>query len=381
MNGSMVNPIPAQGQGFSQQIDVFYQVTDAIRYVKEKNAALKLPNLTLQPNDVLVSSKAGKYPSGRGTNFIESISALTVLSAVPPEGSFRPSIYGTDRTIRWNVSQISWNILKNLDTVSGTPATSMIYESMPNLPWIEWSSHWVGGNLMPVDNTADGIFYNNPVGQNSSYGREIAYKFGAVGLWLNTNQNTDDKKAIAIRMIQNGLDIYEYLKYSGAGFYHDGGHKAGRKFPVVFAAAMLSDGNNNLESTASNPDIFQEDTQTFFVTQSDVGRELGCYKYKDNIRTYCRETYVQSDVGMAEWGIRHRFEPVQDDKSWNANGEYDYRNTNYPAVIAPVLAAELMGLKSLWNHPAIFAYMARHYGVTGAASLPFLNNMYIKYKL
>ncbi len=213
MNGSMINPIPAQGQGFSQQIDVFYQVTDAIRYVKAKNVALRLPNLVLQPNDVLVSSKAGKYPSGRGTNFIESISALTVLTEVPDEGSFRPSIYGTDRTVRWNVDQINWNILKTLGKVPGTPTTSMIYESMPNLPWIEWSSHWVGGNMMPVDNTADGIFYNNPVGQNSSYGREIAYKFGAVGLWLNTNQNTDDKKAIAIRMIQNGIDIYEYLKY------------------------------------------------------------------------------------------------------------------------------------------------------------------------
>ncbi len=50
-------------------------------------------------------------------------------------------------------------------------------------------------------------------------------------------------------------------------------------------------------------------------------------------------------------------------------------------MIAPVLAADIMNLESLWNHPSLFAYAARHYGVTGAASLPFLNNMYIEHKL
>ncbi|MEN9921449.1 MAG: hypothetical protein RLZZ517_427 [Candidatus Parcubacteria bacterium] len=377
INGSMKNPVPAQRQGFSQYIQPAAApvMTDSLNYDAAKNVALQLPNLMLQPNDVLLSSKHGGWPASQGgQQFLESVSALTVLPSVPAEGSFRPYIYGNDRSIKWNINQINWNILKNLDPVSGIKDAAWIYSEMPNLPWIEWTQEWDGWYIMPQKNTADGSLRGNPVGLASVYGKDISYKFGEVGLWLNTNQNIEDKKAIAIRMIQNGLDIYNYLQFPGAGFLEDGGHKAGRKLPLVMAAGMLNDGNQLLESKASNPTLFQEDRQTWFVTQADVGRSI-----IPEYRGYpTPQTYQQGDVGMAEWGIRHSREPYQDNRNWSTG----YRSVVWPAMTGPVLAAELMGLKSLWNHPAIFAYTERFYSINGApTAMPFLNNMYIKYKL
>jgi hypothetical protein len=106
---------------------------------------------------------------------------------------------------------------------------------------------------------------------------------------------------------------------------------------------------------AGNPDIFQEDTQTWIVTQNDVGRQLD--PWPGNVV----ETYAQEHVGMAEWGIRHRFEPNQDNRSWSAT----YRDVVGTGMMGPWLAATLMGAQATWNHPAAFAYMERWKNLSG----------------
>lgn len=343
-HGSMINPVPAKTFGF----DDHPVISRDIVYEASKNVALSFP-FNLKVNDVLVSAYSQyEYPT-----FLRTVCALTVLPSAPPEGSFRPSIFGTDRTVKWNANQINWSVLKNLATVPSTPSRAVIAAQVPPLPWFEWSTSWSGNLLQPRDNTADG---------NKQYGREIAGKFGQVGLWLNTSQPLADKRDIAIQMIQNGIDIYAYVAHGG-GFYHDGGHKCGRKLPLVMAAMMLND--SSLKTMAADPNIFQEDTQTFFVTQSDVGRALDPGA----------ETYRQEDVGMAEWGIRHRWEPNQDNRNWGAI----YRAVVGPGMMGPWLAGYLMGSQQTWNHPAAFAYMDRYATVAGAGS-PFTQEMYNKHR-
>lgn len=340
-NGSMVNPIPNKNFGF----DSNPVVSSSIVYEAAKNAALSLP-LTLNGGDVIVSAKSqlGDWPT-----WLKTVCALTVLSSPPASGSFRPGIFGTDRAVKWNVSQINWNVLKNYAAVPATPTKAAIAAKVPPLPWFEWASVWSGNSLQPTDNTADG---------DKQYGRETAAKFGEVGLWLNTNQPLDDKKDIAIRLIQNGIDIHNYVK-NGGGFYHDGGHKLGRKLPLVVAAMMLND--TDLKSMAGNPDIFQEDTTTWFVNQSDVGRVVN-----NNYPGYpTPETYRQEDVGMAEWGIRHRWEPFQDNRNWLTG----YRSVVGPGIMGCWMTAYLMGAQTVWNHPAAFAYMQRYKSVEGTGGV------------
>lgn len=350
-HGSMKNPIPGAKQGFDSN-----PVTMAsTAYDASLNVALSLP-VSLVAGDALVSSRTVNfYP-----NFFDTICVLTVLSSGPPAGSFRPGPYGKDRTVRWNKSGINYSILKNFAAVSGAPTKAAIEAKLPALPWWEWSGHYSGNLLCPWRNVAAG---NGGGDKPSTYGREIAAKWGEVGLWLNLNNSQADKEKAVIQTIQAGIDIWSYVN-NGGGFYHDGGHKCGRKFPVLLAAAALNDAT--LLAFVKSPEIFQEDTQTFIVTQSDVGRVVVSPKV----------TYSQSNVGMAEWGVRHRWEPQQDDSRW-ADGSA-YRFVVWPAMAGPVLAAELMGLKNTWGHPAIFAYTERFVSLSGLPG--FTGNMWNAYK-
>ncbi|MEO8617177.1 MAG: chitobiase/beta-hexosaminidase C-terminal domain-containing protein [Luteolibacter sp.] len=349
-HGSMINPIPGKNFGF----DSHPQVTSDVVYEAATNVALSFP-FNLKAGDVLVSANSQyEYPT-----WLRTICALTVLASPPPAGSFRPSIFGTDRAVKWNTSQLNWAVLKNYAAVPSTPSKAVIEAQVPPLPWFEWAGVWSGNALQPRDNTADG---------NKQYGRETAMKFGQVALWLNTNQPLADKQAIAIQMIQNGLDIYAYVK-NGGGYYHDGGHKCGRKLPLVLAAMMLND--PELKTMAANPDIFQEDTQTFFVNQSDVGRVVNM-----SYPGYVTSTYLQEDVGVAEWGIRHRFEPFYDNRTWNTG----YRHVVGPGMMGSWLAAYLMGAQTVWNHPATFAYMERYHALAGEGGVVFAAEMYATHK-
>ena len=359
-NGSMINPVPNTNFGFDSN-----PACSPLQYDPTKNVALSFP-FTLKVGDVLVSAKSqAYYPT-----WLKTVCALTVLSTSPSSGSFRPSIFGTDRTVRWNVSQMDWSVLKNYAATPSTPTKAEILAQIPPLPWFEWMPVWNGASLQADDNTTD-----LPFGDGTHYrvyGRETAQKFGRIGLWLNTNQSLADKQTIAIQMVQNGMDIYDYVRLGG-GYYHDGGHKCGRKLPLVFAAMMLND--PTLKAMASNPDIFQEDTQTWFVNQGDVGRVLQVASPGDS--WYGREflQYTQADVGMAEWGIRHRFEPFSDNRSWSAT----YRETVGVGMMSPWLAAYLMGAQAIWNHPAGFAYMERYASLNGPGA-GFTGEMYNAYK-
>jgi Chitobiase/beta-hexosaminidase C-terminal domain len=360
-NGSMINPVPNTNHGFDSNPACY-----PVQYEPAKNVALSFP-FTLKVGDVLVSAKSqAYYPT-----WLKTVCALTVLSGPPPSGSFRPSIFGTDRSVRWNVSQMDWSVLKNYAATSSTPTKASIEAQIPPLPWFEWLPAWNGNSLQADDNTTDLPFVDGT--HYRVYGRETAQKFGRIGLWLNTNQPLADKQAIAIQMVQNGMDIYDYVRLGG-GYYHDGGHKCGRKLPLVLAAMMLND--PSLKAMAGNPDIFQEDTQVWFVNQSDVGRVLWVAPPGDS--WYGREflQYTQADVGMPEWGIRHRFEPVQDNRSWSAT----YRSTVGNGMMGSWLAAHLMGMQSIWNHPAAFSYMERYHTLSGDGET-FAAEMYAAHKL
>ena len=354
-HGSMINPIPNKHFGFDSHPLITAPYTDEIIYNAALNVALKFP-IELKQGDVLVSANSQyNYP-----NWIKTVCALTVLSSPPATGSFRPGIFGANRTVRWNVSQLNWSVLKNYTAVPSTPSKATIQAQMPPLPWFEWAKIWSGNLLQPVDNTADG---------GKQYGRDTAAKFGQVALWLNTNQPLSDKQPIGIQMVQNGIDIFEYVK-NGGGFLADGGHKCGRKLPLVIAAMMLNDPDLKALASSTDKNIFQEDGQTFFVSQSDVGRVLSPNPGHEVL------TYRQEDVGMAEWGIRHNWYPYEDNRSW---GGAVYRTVVGPGMMGPWLAAYLMGAQSLWNHPAAFAYMERYHSIAGDGSR-FTAEMYTAHK-
>jgi len=66
--------------------------------------------------------------------------------------------------------------------------------------------------------------------------------------------------------------------------------------------------------------------------------------------------YTNSHLRLPEWGIRHSSEPIFDGLEWGAV----YRQSNGTCWNGYVLAARIMGAKTLWNHDALFDYQDRY---------------------
>ncbi len=358
VNGSMVNPVPGGKQGFNSSTANYNNVA----YSASLNAELSLPR-TLQPGDTILSSEYGGWET-----VIGGLASLTVVSAPPAAGSFRPAFFGPGpHNVKYNKSQINTSILRSFASFSGAPDKATIDSLTPSGPWMEWSSAWNGNQIGPPTKMVAYGFGRNGVA-DSNYGREIAKKWATVALWLNLNHSASDKERPIIQLIQAGIDIAAFLE-QGQNFYADGGHKMGRKLPVLMAGVMLN--SSELKTIAANIRNFQEDQQVWYVTQEDVGRAV-------SQSGTSRQTYSQGDIGLAEWGIRHYFDPSQDDRRLPAEGGTQYRHTCADGMSGAWIAARLMGIQSQWNHPAAFAYAKRAESIFGVTPgfISEMNNRY-----
>lgn len=350
-NGSMKNPIPATRWGFENHANV---ANPALSYDASKNVALQLP-LTLSGNDALCSSitrGVNSYP-----NYVDRVVVLTVLTAAPPAGSFRTGLFGTDHAVRWNKSQINYGVLKNFAAPSMAPSKTDIENLLPPLPWFEWEGNALSSRLIGENNVKTGYF-DKATNSYSTYGREIAVKWGQVGLWLQLSNTQANKEKAMIQTIQCGIDIWSYIM-AGGNLPPDGGQRAGRKFPVVMAAIALND--PTLLAFAARNNWAQEDLQTFYVSQADINRR----------HSNPAHNYPQSMFGAPEWGVRHAYDPSQDNSIWaiSAGATY-YRHVVWSAMSGPVLAIDLMGRKAAWGHPAIFDYNDRYRAMGGIEGFP-----------
>ena len=465
-HGSMINPTLddwgssqysgyyAPPNGFDTRIDysrsdsTAAEVTASVStYKNALNVALKVcegaangvTNFTLQAGDMLFSARSYVNPnpadSGKDGSYystcLQKIAVLTVLSAAPPTGSFRPSLWGTDKTVNWNISDIDWSVFKELSLPAGSGSdttAAFTYEDMtkimPSLPWIEWHDNATTSLSIPTLNSSALLSFNDPtyyikqsntsypngtwfdtgaaagesydisgavVREAAAYGREAADKFGSVALWLNTGSLTDDKKRIAYRYIQNGLDIFDWLyKYDSAtsswirrgptSFSPDGAHRQGRKLPVVVAAACLgakpgaattalkyAAGQWKAVNGTVSGEGFAEDATVFTVNTGDLTRTINPPSGSWAGRPFA--TYDKSWLGKADWGIQHSRSPTDD----NAYQDSTYRSVQH--MESSWLACRLMNLHTVWNHDAATVlYFERYHGPAAGAILTATTN-------
>ena len=349
-NGTMVNPPPSYvsaAQGFDSSIYNF------AGWSPERN---KAPSFTGQPLIVpagtsVLSSVSKSTPCTNTSNpQLEVMAVLTVVSAPPPTGSFRPSVVGNDKTHFWNKNQLNYSILRKLIPVANTPT----------LPEVEgyFDKHWVTvheGNSVQVI---------SPIQNMPKYGRDQAHLVSVGLLSLNLNYTDTQKEKLDIRMVQYGIDIYGATKI-GQIWTDGGGQNNGRKAPLLLAGMALNDmgmlewanGSKRVTNKFGYPvQPFAEDSQTWVVGQSDVGR------YVDNSDpARPRVTYDQTHVGMPEWGERHATFPQLDTSTWGVGTTYRWIGG---AQLGCALAFRLMpnGM-SAWNHPVFFDYGDRYWSI------------------
>ena len=355
-DGSMLNPGTTAKQGYDKRLT---------SYDTSLNAAL--PNgkpidadnpLAVPAGSSLVSMVSWLYRSDKdaepgipgfngGTKaprpVTRSGAVLTVLAAEPPKDAFRPPYCGSDKTIKFTADKLDRSKLLNLGPVANTPDPAAVLKRVER-PWIDHVNQYLGAMVHPSENMPN-------------YGRDLAQTSSDAILLLQVDFNklpgkpTKDKLLIA--MTQYGIDLAG-IADNGGGWPANGGHHLGRKWPILFAGVVLND--EHLKSVGQWKTRFQEDEQTFVVTQAEIDATHSDKWKPDDRSKDGLIKYEKEDIGLAEWGIVHTENPYADNKAWTAT----YRSVNGPVYPSMVLAARLLGQEAAWNHKPLFDYTDRY---------------------
>jgi hypothetical protein len=300
------------------------------------------------------------YPDIRESKNVRVMAVLTVLDTIPPAGSFRPPYIGSEKAVKHQFWDTLIDKLPNValppKALDYTPETQRIL-SLIEKPWVELMGCWVNEMFCAPENMP-------------CYGRDIANVIGNAACQVVSNIDPADKKQMAIRLTQIGIDNYGIIKNDPSGrkaWQADGGHSCGRAYPILFAGYMLNDtamfnimaksgqyAYQNGHSAGNIPSDyihFGEQDQTFYVTQQavDITHNNSSIIWDPDPRSP-RIPYESTDIGRAVWGICHASSPGGD----NNHPQQIYLEVNLPSWPGQLLASHLLGIKDAWNNPALF---------------------------
>lgn len=362
INGSMINPTywasqpggvaAAQGyDGRSSEGNPVGTIAYLPRYSAAADVARSLPRL-LSANTSLISAKGRTdFSNADVKTALQAASVLTVLSTTAPSGAFRPPYAGTDKSLRFFESQLQWNQLQQLPLVAGAPSATQLASGFTNV-WLDWTG-WSSRMLHPIANMPE-------------YGRDLSSLIGEAGVLVNMNISQSEKRPLVIALVQMGIDFYGNL-LNGARWGGTGGQCSGRKFPILFAGAMLQD-TDMLQVGYAYPSyrtivngqvqvssVFGEDSQTFRVEETAPGQ----VNFQGS--TILPQYYSSAHLSLPEFGFSHTDYPSNDNRFWD--GDPYRRCCTANAWVGTLLATRLMGLKANWNNNNLFDYQDRYMNV------------------
>ena len=354
VNGSEINPNPSgktQGYDSSMRYNKYDSLLNVGLGINEKNP------LVIKEASSLVSTisrqDAGVIPQ------IQVAAVLTILDAPPVKSdAFRPPYCGLDKTITHYESDIDYSVLKSLKPTASAPPLGRAVGYFSHV-WLDYRSG-VGGRMMhPVDNMLD-------------YGRDMSARIGEVALLLNCDFTNSDKRKLLVNLLQYGIDLWGVIQTGFKGWWQDGGHGGGRKFPILFSGVVLGDSDmaNVGHLPYQNP-VFGEDQTTIYMTQKEATRWLGADgKYRENNTHRDRADAYYSE---ADWNYRNLNGQmgIPEYSKWNGTkwqGRWisrllgaSYRQCcHVNGFTGWLLAARVMGLQKAWNHDALFDYADRY---------------------
>jgi len=313
------------------------------------------PPITLNPGDALVSSISlatiHSVPevmraSDMSASPVASMSVLTVLSSAPPADAFRPSYCDRNQTI-YRAGNLQRNLLPSLapPNPANTPTLAQ-YEALYRQPWIDTNP----------------FLFDAPADYMPSYGQHIAFADSYAGLLLMLNFPAGQKVNLTNYLVQYGIDLYGCVQ-AGYGWPAFGGHRSGRKFPIIFAGILFND--SGMKNVSTNyPDQFGEDMQTLYIKNLPP---VGTYQqaWQGATVIYGGHYGVHVDGTPVSAGLYGPYEQLQP-ASWpiltppgEQLGEAYRRCCTSVSWVGEALAISLMQGKSVWNYPPFFDYVYR----------------------
>jgi hypothetical protein len=349
LNGSVVNLPTANGKsGFDSRLN------DGVDESWWFDATLRsYPPFALKAGDALVSSISLATPhtvsevmrSGdMSISPVASYSVLTVLAASPPADAFRPSYCDRSQTIR-HAGSVQRNLLPSL--APPNPAMTPTLAQFANWfrrPWIDTNA----------------FLFDAPAEYMPSYGAQVAAAVGFATLTLTLNQPATDKVELTNYMVQYGIDLFGCVQ-RGYGWPAFGGHRSGRKLPIVLAGILLGDSAMQNVSIA-HPDQFGEDMQTVYINQIPGGYSAAWQGasviYGGHYGVQVDGTPISTDplygpyeqLKPAQWPLLNPTEQL---------GEAYRRCCTSLVWVGEALAVHLLGAEGVWNHTAFFKYVDR----------------------
>lgn len=310
------------------------------------------PPISLKPGDALVSTislaQIHSVPEVmRATDMsvspVASASVLTVLSAEPSADAFRPSYCDRKQTI-YHANSLQRNLLPSLapPNPSGTPPLSQ-FETWYRQPWIDTNP----------------FLFDAPANYMPSYGQHIAFADSYATLLLMLNFPAAQKVNLTNYFVQYGIDLYGCVQ-AGYGWPAFGGHRSGRKLPIIFAGILLNDqGMQNV--SANYPNQFGEDMQTVYINKIPGGYTQA---WQGATVIYGGHYGVNTDGTPVSAGLYGPYEQLQP-ASWpllNGNeqlGEAYRRCCTSVSWVGEALAIHILKSENVWNYPAFFDYVDR----------------------
>ena len=216
-NGSMINPLPGKGQGFDSGGEDYESAMSISFPVKVVAGDALLSSISLNGSET--SNWEGK--SIGSNSRLRTVAVLTILSKVPPSGTFRPSYVDRSQKL-YNVSQINTNVLPNVSATS-LPAhsgfsTLGFFERGMERPWILFGNDWQSRTLHPTE-------------QMNDYHEQVGFFLSEASLLLTTS--VADKTTLLHRYIQVGIDYYHCGPTDSSAW----------TWPVIFTGLLLDDPN------------------------------------------------------------------------------------------------------------------------------------------
>jgi hypothetical protein len=349
LNGSVVNLPTSNGKsGFDSRLD---DGTDQSWWFDASFRSY--PPIRLQAGDALVSARSLATPHtvpevmrsvDMNISPVASYSVLTVLGAPAAADAFRPSYCDRTQT-RYSASTLGRSVLPSLAPPypSKTPTLTQ-FETWFRRPWIDTNA----------------FLFDAPAEYMPGYGAQVAAAVGFAALTLMLDQPAADKVNLTNYLVQYGIDLYGCVQ-AGYGWPGFGGHRSGRKLPVLLAGMLLGDdGMKNVSSTY--PDKFGEDMQTVYVNKIPGGYtrawQGATVIYGGHYGVHADGTPTSTDP---LYGPYEQLPPAQ----WPLLGGNEqlgeaYRRCCTSLVwVGEALAFHILKAESVWNHPAFFDYVDR----------------------
>ncbi len=269
---------------------------------------------------------------------LDTAAVLTCLDQEPPADAFRPSYAGMEKTI-YQTKDIHWGVLPKLKPTPSTPEWASM-ERVFQRPWIDHIHSWAIQTLAPGRN-------------QPNYGREYARMTEIAGLMLLLDVPQAQKEKLMISYIQLGIDLHGVARIGG-GWFSDGGHFIGRKWPILFASLLLDKPDLRTFPPVDlkrycmepSPDLphpttsFSEDVDTYYGKGANGQNVLWQVTYHTGPRAPFEEK------PFSEWDDGDKF-------------ICSYRGLTSNCYIGTALAALLLKAKAIWGHDAFFDYTDR----------------------